>query len=205
MKKKQKNNIHHFLLVLGIVLVSIFSNSYRAIPKYYKNMAYVSSFNILYYILCRRHLVWEFIPSGANWNVIRVVYMVIVTPLLTLNFLSKLPQELSKQGLYLIKWVLTASFVEYLAHKNKLILYGHGWSVFWSGFLYLIMFVYSYIFTIYPKKIVLLSLCTTVFFVYKFRVPFRKKHYSKYFEPLVDLRYHTFLEDVFSQTKRRLC
>jgi peptidoglycan/LPS O-acetylase OafA/YrhL len=140
-----------------------------------------------------------------NWWAIRVVHTFIVTPLLTLTFLSKMPQQLYKKGTYLIKWVLIASGIEYLAYKKNLILYGHGWSVFWSGFLYLIMFVYSYIFTIHPKKIVALSLCTTVFFVHKFRVPLRRKHYSKYFEPLVDLRYHTFLENLFSHTKRKLC
>lgn len=58
MRKKQKVRNRHIVLILSVILVSIFSNSWREVPKYYKNMVYVSSFNAIYYLLCRRHLVW---------------------------------------------------------------------------------------------------------------------------------------------------
>ncbi|MGM0904701.1 MAG: CBO0543 family protein [Bacillota bacterium] len=136
--------------------------------------------------------------------VIRFVHTLFVTPFLTLIFLSNLPKEVCNQFFYLIRWVLIASLVEYLAHKKKLILYAHGWNVFWSSILYLMMFICSYLFTKYPINTLVLSLYSTLFYVYKFQVPLRRKHYSKYYEALVDLRYHTWLEDLLSSMKRKV-
>jgi len=165
-------------------------------------MLFVSSFNAIYYFLCRRHLVWEFVPSGINWWLIRLVHIFIVTPLIALNFLSKLPSGLWKQFTYLIKSVLFASIVEYFANKKKLILYSHGWNIIWSGILYVMMFCYSYLFTKRPVYTIMLSLCSTIYFVIKFKVPLKMKHTSKYFGLLVDLYYHTFLEDLFRKTRK---
>ena len=204
MRNKRKYRNQHILLILNIILLGVFSHSIRDLPKHYKSLVYVSSFNTIYYLLCRRHLVWEFIPNGVHWLMIRLVHVFIVTPLITLIFLSKMPSELFRQIIYLIRWVIIASVIEYLAHKKNLILYAHGWNIFWSSLLYVKMFVYSYLFNKRPFVTLFLSLCSTIFFALKFKVPFKMKHYSKYFEPLVDVYYHTFLEDLFSNKKRKL-
>jgi hypothetical protein len=199
--RKSNNGIQHIVLVLSIILLSILSRSWRDFPKYYKNMIYVSSFNILYYFLCRRHLVWEFIPNGINWLVIRLAHIIIVTPLLVLIFLSNMPRTLWMQFVHLIRWVITASLVEYLVHKKKLMLYAHGWNIFWSSSLYLMMFLYSHLYTKRPFITLIISLCSTLFFTLKFKVPFKRKHLSKYFGLLVDIYYHTFMEDLFSKMR----
>lgn len=200
-KRNQKIRNRHIVLVLSIILMTILSNSWRDFPKYYKNMVYVSSFNAIYYLLCRRHLVWEFIPSGVNWWFIRIVHTIVISPLLVLVFLSKMPNTLFKQVIYYIRWIIISSFVEYLSHKKHLILYAHGWNVLWSGLLYVKMFMYSHLFTKRPIISLFLSLFSTVFFIFKFDVPLRLKHFSRYFEPLVDLYYHTFLGDLFAKKK----
>jgi hypothetical protein len=201
---KRKNRNQHFVLVMGIILISILGNNLRDVPKYYKNMLYVSSFNTIYYFLCRRHLVWEFIPSGINWWVIRLVHIFIVTPILILMFLSKMPSELIKQLEYILKWITISTVVEYFAQKRKLILYAHGWNIFWSSLLYFMMYTYSYLYSRRPSLTLVLSMCSTVFYVIKFKVPLRLKHYSRYFEPLIDVYYHTFLEDFISKKTRKL-
>ncbi|WP_438824364.1 CBO0543 family protein [Bacillus sp. JJ1533] len=201
MRQKQKIRNRHISLVLSIIFLTIFSHSWRDVPKYYKNMVYVSLFNALYYLLCKRHLVWEFIPNGINWLFIRVLHTIIVTPLLVLVFLSKMPNTLMERFIYYLRWITISFAVEYLIHKKHLILYAHGWNIFWSGILYLKMFLYSHLFTTRPVLTLFLSLFSTVFFIFKFKVPLKTKHLSRYFEPLVDLFYHTTLEGLLTKKK----
>lgn len=188
--------IKHIILILSIIWLS--RNSWSDIPKYYKSLFYASSFNALYYLLCRRHLVWEFTPIGIGWRFIRFVHVIIITPLLVLTFLSKFPNSLFKQVIYTVKWVLTASAVEYFLNKQNLIIYAHGWNIFWTGLMYIMMFMSSLLFIKRPLITLFLSFCTTVFFTIKFKVPMRLKHVSSKFDRFVDIYYHTFLEDIFS-------
>lgn len=199
MNRKQKVRIKHIILIVSIILLS--RNSWRDIPKYYKSLFYVSSINALYYLLCRRHLVWEFTPIGISWGFIRFVHVVIITPSLVLTFLSKFPNSLIKQVIYTVKWVVTASVVEYFSYKQKLILYAHGWNIYWTGLMYALMFMYSLLFTKRPLITLFLSFCTTAFFAIKLKVPMRRKHISSKFDRFVDVYYHTFLEDIFSSMK----
>lgn len=202
MRKRQVIGYKHIVLILGIIFIS--RNSWRDIPKYYKSMIFSSSLNALYYFLCRRHLVWEFTPFGIKWGLLRTLHIVLVTPLLVLTYLSKSPNSFFKQLIYTIKWVLVTSLVEYMAHKQKLILYAHRWNVFWSGFLFAMMFGFSKLFIKRPHLTLILSSFTTVFFIIKFKVPIRRvKHYSRYFEPLVDFYYHSFLKYLFGYMKYR--
>ncbi len=204
MRKKRKRKIRnrHIILILSVALISIINRSSGDIPKYYKNMVYVSSFNAIYYLLCKRHLLWESIPSGVNWFTIRVVHTFIITPLLVLVFLSKMPHTLLKQYTYIIRWSIVSTAVEYLIHKKHLILYAHGWSVLWSGILYFKMFVYSHLFTKHPRLTLFLSLCSTVYFIFKFKVPLKMKHFSRYFELLIDVYFHTPLVELFTKRKK---
>lgn len=201
MRKKRKNTSMHVILVFSIILLTFFSKSWRDIPKYYKNMVYVSSLNALYYFLCKRHLVWEFIPNGINWFLIRMVHIIIVTPLFVLVFLSKMPSGRFEQITYYLRWITVSFAVEYFIHKKNLILYGHGWNIFWSGFLYVKMYLYSHLFTTRPLFTLFLSLVSTVFFIIKFKVPLKMKHLSSFFEPLVDIFYHTTLQGLLTKKK----
>ena len=133
-RKPKKISLWHFIIILSTILISL--NSWRDIPKYCKNLIYTTIFSGLYYLLCRRHLVWEFNPGSFQCRLIRFIYAVIVTPLLTLLFLSKFPNTLMSQIVYFIKWVLFVTIMEHFAHKQKLIRYAHGWSIYWSGVIY---------------------------------------------------------------------
>ncbi|AST90997.1 hypothetical protein [Sutcliffiella sp. NC1] len=204
MKKRRNKRNQHFALVVGIILISFFNKSIRDIPKYYKSLLYVSSFNLIYYYLCKRHLVWEFIPTGVNWLIIRIAHVIIVTPLLVVIFLSKMPVTFFKKCIHLLRSVFIATVVEFFAHKKQLILYAHGWNIYWSSLLYGKMFMYSYLFTRKPLTTLFLSLCSTVFLIFKFKVPLKRKHISEYFKPFTDLYYHTFIEDLFSRKRRKI-
>jgi hypothetical protein len=188
----------HLGLIVFMVLLNVFGGTWRYVPKYYKSMAYVSCVNACYYLLCRRHLVWEFTPNGINWKFLRAAQILIVSPLLVLLYLSKLPESRLKQILHTVKSILIACLVELFVHKQKLLQFRHGWNLLWSSLMYLMMFTYSSLFTKRPFLTCLLSILSSVFFIIKFNVPLTTKHScSRRFEPLTDLFYHSFLEDVF--------
>ncbi|WP_088036336.1 hypothetical protein [Evansella clarkii] len=184
-------------IVLLIVLVNLYNKTWRHFPKYYKNAGYVSMVNIFYYYLCKRHLVWEFPPNKVNWTLLRIIHIFFITPFLVLAFLSGYPSTFRKQFWHVIKWVAASSITEYIIHKQKLLQYKHGWTIFWSALLYLKMFTYSKLFGKRPLTTLFLSLCSLVFLIKKFKVPINKKHRSKTCELLTDCFYHSSLEDIF--------
>ncbi len=188
----------HLILILSLIFINILRRSWRDFPKYYKSLAYVSIVNALYYCLCRRHLVWEFLPLGMNWWQIRFLHVFIVSPLLVLSYLANYPKSLLKQVIHLIQSVLVSTLFECYLRKKKMIQYKHSWNEFWTGLIYLKMYVYSYLFSKRPLTTIFLSICSMIFFIVKFKVPIKKKHvFSRKFDHLVDYFYHSFLEDVF--------
>ncbi|WP_188207896.1 CBO0543 family protein [Alkalibacillus aidingensis] len=188
----------HVALIVVIIVVNLMKKTWRDIPKYYKSMIYVSSVNALYYYICNRHLIWEFTPFGISWRLLRGLHILVVTPLLVLAFLSKYPEMFSKRLIHLFRWVFGVTIVEHLAHKQKLIQYKHGWNIFWSGIVYLQMFLYSHLFNRRPIMTLFMSFFTIILFVAKFKVPLRTNHpFSRRFSRSVDFFYHSILEDVF--------
>jgi hypothetical protein len=170
MKQKQIN------LILAIVLLSICKKVWIAFPKNYKGMAYASFINAFYYYLFKRHLLWEFNPGGdLSWRFLRKVHIFMVTPLLVLLCLSSFPRSYLKQVVHIIKWVAYSAFVEHYIAKNKMINYKYGWSLFWSTILYIQMYVFSYLYMKKPSLTWILTVCSIIFYILKFKVPFSKR------------------------------
>lgn len=163
MKQKQ------IILILIVFFLNILGRTWKDIPKYYKALGYVTVTNSLYYYICKRYLLWEFSSQGFHWKVLRGVNIFFVTPLITLLYLSKSPKPFNIS--YLLKWVTSSTLVEYVASKNKMIKYKHGWNIYWTAFLYLKMYLYSYLYTRKPNFTWLLSAISTIFFIKVFNVP----------------------------------
>jgi hypothetical protein len=169
MKEKQ------IIIMLIILLLNITGRTWREFSKYYLSLAYASFFNAFYYYLCKRCLLWEFPPQGIPWRILRGVHIFLVVPLLVLACLSKFPNSLSKQIVHLIKWIVASCFVELFAVKNNLITFKHGWNILWSGLIYLTMYGFSYLHTKKPLLTWLLSFCSVIFFIVKFKIPLEKR------------------------------
>jgi hypothetical protein len=158
-------------LILTILLLNIYNRTWKDLPKYYKCLFYTSFINSLYYYLFKRHLLWEFRPGRLNWRALRKVHIFLISPLLVLLFLSTLPKSFTKQVIHLIKWVVSSSMIEYFLAKKQLIIFKYGWNVFWSGLVYVQMYVFSYLFLKRPLLIWILSLFTTIFYMVQFKMP----------------------------------
>ncbi|MFC0560050.1 CBO0543 family protein [Halalkalibacter alkalisediminis] len=153
----------HITLIMLVVLLNVSKKSWKQVPKYYKSLAYVSFINAFYYYLCRNYFLWEFRPRKINRKWLRAVHILFVTPSLALLSLSSYPETLNKQIWHIGKWSFLSTFGEYIAVKMKLIDYRHGWNVFWSGIIFTILYVYSYLHTKKPMETWILSVVTLVF------------------------------------------
>ncbi len=163
------------ILIVAIFLLNICGQTWKDVPKYYKSLAYVSFTNALYYYLFKRHLLWEFTPGDMNWKILRKIHIFFISPLLVLFYLSKLPQSLPKQVLHTMKWILASVFVEHYVVKQKMLTFKYGWNTIWSGMIYLQMYVYSYLFLKKPVLTWILSFCSIVFYMIKFKVPLTRR------------------------------
>ena len=174
--------------VLLLFILIIKTGAWRNISKYYKNLLYVIFMNCIYYYFCKRHLLWEFNVKKSNWRLLRVVHIFIVTPLLTLLNLSYFPKTIPDMILHLFKAVSISLILEIFALKYKLIRFKHDWNLFWSGVIYLKMYLYSYIFTRNAVLTWILSFASLIMFIIKFKIPLGKRLakgpvflFSKYF------------------------
>ncbi len=165
----------HIVMVVMILVLNFKEKTWVNIPKYYKSIFYATVCNAFYYYLCKRFLVWEFNPDGIGWRTLRGLHLFVITPLLVLLCLSKFPKSFTKQIFHIIKWVVGSSLFEYILAKRNLIIFKHGWNIFWSGLLYLKMYLYSFLFIKRPFFTTVLSLCSVVFFIKKFNVPLSKR------------------------------
>ncbi|OLO27038.1 hypothetical protein BTR23_21120 [Alkalihalophilus pseudofirmus] len=168
MKQKQ------ILILIPILLLTLSGRTWKNFPKYYKSLAYVSFFNSFYYYLCKRYLLWEFPPEGFHWRLLRSMHIFFITPMLVLAFLSKFPESLPRQLTYLIKWTVGSTMVEHFAVKENVIIFKHGWNIFWSGLIYLLMYSFSYLLTKKPFVTWFLSFYSLIFFLTFFKVPFNR-------------------------------
>ncbi|WP_374193845.1 CBO0543 family protein [Alkalihalobacillus sp. BA299] len=169
MKQKQ------LLLLLPILLLTIIGRTWRDIPKYYKSLGYVSFFNSFYYYICKRYLLWEFPPYGFHWRLLRALHIFLITPLLVLAYLSSFPRSFSKKIVHLIKWTFISSLFEYFAVKQKMIKFKHGWNIYYSGLIYLKMYMLSYLHTKKPLPSWVLSIIFLIVCILKFKVPLKTR------------------------------
>ncbi len=169
-KKRQQ-----LIIVLLLTLMHIKFKSWRMFPKYYKGMFFISFLNSFYYYLCKRHLVWEFTHVCFKWRLLRAVHIFYVTPSLVLLFLTKLPNSISQQTVYLINWLCASFIFEYYLVRKNILRFKHRWNLYWSLLVYLKIYVYAYLYTIKPLVTWVLSIFSAIFFSVKFKVPLKKR------------------------------
>lgn len=173
MNFNEKNK--QIFIVLIITILNIINKSWRVFPKHYKSMAYVSVINAFYYYLCKRHLVWEFTHKGFNLRLLRVIHIFFVTPLVVLLFLSRLPRRMFNKIVYIGSWTLSFAFFEFIMVKTNILNFKHKWNVFWSGFIYLKMFIFTALYNRNPLLTWGLSFLSTIFYIVIFNVPLTRR------------------------------
>ncbi|GAE34758.1 hypothetical protein JCM9157_1835 [Halalkalibacter akibai JCM 9157] len=167
--------LKQLVVVLTLCLFNLYRRTWTLVPKHYKSLAYVTFINAFYYYLFKRHLLWEFNPGNSNWRLVRAIHMIFVAPLLVLLYFSKLPTSNSRRIIYTFNAVILSALIEQVIAKRNLINYKHGWNVFWSGVIYLQMYVFSLLFNKRPILTWILSAFSVWFYIRKFKLPFTRR------------------------------
>lgn len=164
----------HILLLTWLLYLNVKNKTWRFLPKYYPNLIYVVFFNGLYYFLVHKKVLWDLKSVLFSKKVIRIIHACIINPLFLLLFLSKFPNSLLKQIIYINKWVAISIIIEWLFLKNKAVVFYRGWNLGWSLGIYIKMYLFSLLLKKKPCLTILLSIGCTVCFLIKFKTPVRK-------------------------------
>ncbi len=106
-------------------------------------------------------------------KVVRALYIFFIMPHVILLYLSEFPRGISKQIIYILKWVGVSSFLEFIVwRKSKAITFQHGWTIAWSISVYMKMYTFSYLLTHKPRFVLNASLLSLIWFIYIFKPPF---------------------------------
>ncbi len=167
----------HVILATILILLNIKNKTWKNVNKHYISVLYVAFFNLLYYYICKHFILWDYKSNYLNVRWVRGIHLFAIMPLLTLLFLSNMPNNLFKQVFYLSKWILTSVVVEWFGLKKfNAIYFLHGWNLAWSSLMYLLMYMFSYLILINPVLVGILSACSVVILMVKFKVPFRSDY-----------------------------
>ncbi|MET3683230.1 hypothetical protein ABID56_001321 [Alkalibacillus flavidus] len=161
----------HILFSLLLLALNIQKKTWRNFTNYYPALIYVCVFNVLYYILCRDFLMWELKDKTLSKSVVRALHILVIVPLLILLYLSNLPVSLSKQIVYINKWIIISIFVEFIGQKLKMISFHNGWNLYWSILIYIKMYTYSILMINRPLLTWVISTASTISFLIMFKVP----------------------------------
>lgn len=165
----------HIIITALLLLLNIKYKTFRKVRKYVPSMIYVSTFNALYYYLCKHFLLWDFKSSLLSKRQLSAMHLFIANPLLILLFLSNFPNNLSKQFFHVAKWVIISTIIELIGLKTGWIAFKRGWSIGWSALLYIKMYSYSFLFQKHKISVLLFSIMTTITAMLVFKVPLRKQ------------------------------
>lgn len=133
------------LFIAGMIgITSIYKGNWKEWTKYTLTIFYVIILNLLYEILCRDKLLWEYVPGifPKSQTVTTLLYSFIVLPGITLIFLTNYPfnETIKKQIVYISKWIIVSLITEsILIYFNKLDL-NNGYYFWMEPFFYVVMY-----------------------------------------------------------------
>lgn len=162
----------HFILASFLLVQNIKRKTWRYVSKYRLCIFYVSFFNLIYYILCKNFLMWDFKSKIFQPKIMRALHILVINPLLILLYLSDVPTSLHKKVIYISKWVVISTLIEWTGKKIfKMIVFDHGWHIGWSMCIYIKMYILSLLMTKRPLLTWMISMICTVYFLSIFKVP----------------------------------
>lgn len=161
---------------VAICLFTIFSvwrwGDWQNWRKYHATMFYIVAGGLLYEYLTKDHTLWSFHPDFLyNQQMTVIVYAFVTMPLSVLLFLSRFPQTIKKQLIYLTKWLLIYTIAEIILQYFGRISYQNGWSLFHSFLFDIMMFPMLIFHHKRPLLAYLVSIVIVVLLMHWFDVP----------------------------------
>jgi hypothetical protein len=161
----------HLSLAILVILASIRWGDWKNLKQYYPTMLYVALANCLYKCFAHKYFhLWEEIPDFIINDKLSVfiLHAFIINPFSAFLFLSNYPDSKIRQFLHTLKWIVIFIVIEWVAIMNGSIKHYNGWSMGWSIFFVVIMFSFIRLHYVKPFLALLLSVCTTLFYIFVF-------------------------------------
>lgn len=162
----------HLIVCLFTIFATWRWGDWQNWRKYHPTMFYIAAGGLLYEYLTRGYTMWFFYPDLLfNEKITVIIYALVTMPLSVLIFLSRYPQTIRKQLIYLTKWVFIYAFVETILHSFGRISYQHGWNLFYSLLFDMMMFPMLIFHHKKPLWAYLVSIAIVVLLMHWFHVP----------------------------------
>jgi hypothetical protein len=160
----------HIAIALWAILAAIYWGDWKNFKKYYPTMLFVIAADLLYKIFAlNNYHLWRIQKDYIiNHITTYLLYVLITFSLSTFVFLSTYPTTLKKQMVHILKWVFIYSVVEWIGWKFGRITYYHGWSIWWSIFFNVNMFIMMRIHYVNYLWAIPLSIICTFFYLLVF-------------------------------------
>ena len=120
------------------------------------------------YISYTMKAVWELDGFFINMFVTDSLYTMIAYPCLVVLFLSHYPEEIRMKLLYYLKYIATATLIEWAAGKMDSIEYFEGWNLWWTILFYFIMYPMLRLHYRNPVRALMLSIFVIGFLLISF-------------------------------------
>jgi hypothetical protein len=130
--------------------------------QYHATMLYLALMNFTYYYYTNHTELWEF-HSVFSHAINETIHNFIINPLIVFIFLSNYPKR--HQKIYIIGSIVIFSLLEGLEYMLGYISYNNGWSIWWSVFLYVLMFPMLRLHYTKPLWAYVLSIGQVLFFL----------------------------------------
>ena len=167
-----------FPIVVGFVLMFAAWRwgDWRHWRKYLPSIQFFIGGDMLYNLLCRNHLVWDYPhPPNlfTNHLINNLVYMLLLYPTFTLIYLYRYPygKSVMKQIVYILAWIVAWLAFELYMITHGLCVYHYGWTYGWSTFFACVMVSMIRLHHTRPLMGYILSVPFTVFLLLWFHVP----------------------------------
>lgn len=146
-------------------------SDWRNWKKYYPTILYYIIISFLYAKLTYHYPLWEYKSPLLKTTFSDILLSFVCSPALILLYLTFYPHGLLWQVPYLLLWVLASAIIETISFYLGFISYQNGWSIWWSGIFYFIMFIVIRLHHKNPLLAWLISFPIVAFFLVYFQVP----------------------------------
>jgi hypothetical protein len=165
----------HVLLSIILIALVVRKGKWRNIEKYHLTILYVITCNLLYNVLCKDKLLWQYKPDFLpnSHVIVDLLYTFINLPAVTFLYLHSYPysKPFLRQAGYICVWVLVSLIVELPFYSLHRLYLRNGYEYWMEPMFYIAM--YSLIRLHHTKRLLTyaLSVMVTIVLLFLFRIP----------------------------------
>ncbi|MFC5447311.1 CBO0543 family protein [Paenibacillus aestuarii] len=157
---------------LAFLAAQLMSRAMKSWKAYYDTVLFVTCMNLLYNLLCKNYLVWQYHPDLLlNHKTTDLLNSFVLLPAATMLYLHFFPSTKWNKFVYYLGWIALFAVIELIWVTYGRITYQYGWTFVWSIVFYFCMFYVIAIHSAHRIWALLISLLFICLLLIKFKVP----------------------------------